>query len=199
MACTPLSRLSYALAIALWLPAAHAAIHFENTDPFLLGGPGSSFSLDGLHFASDNTYYGVQENLFLTSNPGRYMVYYAGGTGALSISHSQPFDLDGFDFGASENVLKAGSVTLTGHLFAGGTVSTTLNFSQASSASFDAAALQGFRNLSHVVFGPMSNNYGYAWIDNIEVTPVPEPAPAVMVLAGLGMLALRHRRTGAAA
>lgn len=190
----PLSliKLSAVLSALCGLASAYAATDFESSSNFLSSGPGTSFSLDGLSF-SGSSYYGVQSGLFVTSNPGRYMVYFAGAPESLSMSYTQPFDLTGFDFGASENVTAAGTLTLTGYLLNGGTVNKTLSFSQASASSFDETALSAFKNLSHVVFGSMSNNHGYAWIDNIAIAPVPEPESALMLLAGLGILARKYR------
>lgn len=187
---------SACLLMLLCIGSVQASTTFESVSNFLETDPAQVFMHDELSFSA-SSYYGVQSGLFLTNNPGRYFAYFAGGASSMSFARTdaQAFDLNGFSFGPSENVLGADSIVLTGYLASGGSVSQTLSFNTAAaSLSFAGNDLPAFRNLSHVVFGPLSQHFGYAWIDNIITAPVPEPEASFMLLAGLGLLAGMRRR-----
>lgn len=191
-----LSAMPLALCLAASVQAQTRS--FEAAPIFLETDSAQVFEYDGLTFSA-TSFYGVQKSLPSTNNPGNYLVYYADSS-SLSVRRSDggAFSLNSFDFGPSENISGPGSLWLTGYVAGGGLVSTALSFgSPFSSIGVNAASLSGFSNLTQVVFGALDSGYGYVWLDNLAIAPVPEPTPAIMLMAGLGLLGSRLRRVRA--
>ncbi|MBX3616948.1 FxDxF family PEP-CTERM protein [Nitrosomonas sp.] len=88
-----------------------------------------------------------------------------------------------------------GTLDIIGNLFGGGTVTTSLSIS----STWQNFLLPGtFTNLVSVEFrdsqsGSFLSAPGFG-VDNINITPVPEPETYAMLLAGLGLLSLMVRR-----
>lgn len=108
------------------------------------------------------------------------------------------FSLTGFDAATLQTNLGNGGIQITGNLFGGGTVSTTIT----TSTTFASFVLpSNFMNLTSVVFqdtfsGPSGTVPGLA-LDNLNVnasaTPDGGATVAMLGLAVLGLAALRRR------
>ncbi|HTJ96510.1 MAG TPA: hypothetical protein VL381_03505, partial [Rhodocyclaceae bacterium] len=67
--------------------AASTPITFESTPNFLTSPGGPAYSQENFDFQG-SSYFGVQSGLFITNNPGKYLVYFAGGNNTLTIKRS---------------------------------------------------------------------------------------------------------------
>jgi hypothetical protein len=90
-------------------------------------------------------------------------------------------------------------IILTGTLQGGGTISETVTLAP---AGFSTIHINGFNNLTKLTFWGANAAGGtlvgtddgyYIGIDNINTSPVPEPATYGMLLAGLGLMGMMRR------
>lgn len=121
-------------------------------------------------------------------NGSIYLIY---GFGSMHLQQAggSAFNLNALDIGISYYNSNANdTVTVTGHLAGGGTVSTTLGVTQ----NFQPAALN-WTNLSSADF-TVGNGSGYIAVDNVNVSPTPEPETYAMMMLGLGAVGAVARR-----
>jgi hypothetical protein len=94
----------------------------------------------------------------------------------ITLTGPAPFDLDSMLIGPSTIGIGIIDFAITGHVFGGGTVTSTfLNLRTATEEVI------GFKNLQNAVFFATSDT----GIDNIVVAAVPEPRTYVLLLSGL--------------
>lgn len=180
--------------VAVSAPASAAIVDFEDKTAFSCNGSGSDSS-GGLSYS-----YGFYVCYYSPTNPADFPTapastvmasgYYPTTFSALG---GGTFSLQSVDLGFGpfqHGGLTADTTTVTGNLFGGGTVSTTLNVTQA----FSTHALN-WSNLVSVSFGALNTSSEYLAFDNIVYnTGVPEPAAWAMMLAGFGLVGSAMRR-----
>ena len=190
--------LNTVLALGALLPfaQAQATITFEDvstgnvgiTAPFTSGGYTFSYSSiypNAVHGISNITNGGA-------SNGTNYLVYAAGvGTETFS-SGSGAFNLSSLDLGGWENFSTIADLKITGTRFD----NTTVTFDAlVTPGKFNTFVLTDFTNLRSVSLGSTPGG-AFVAVDNIQVSPVPEPQTYAMLLVGMAMLAAvtRYRK-----
>lgn len=206
------SALVAGLAIALGGGAApaHATLDFEDLD---VGNNGLylgygfdrwSFESGAWHVAyrpgdfavvTDNRMQGV----LFSGNGSKRMRTANGGAITVTSLDGQPFNATGFEGGETWISLPhywATAIQVTGFRRDGQTVAETfaLDLVKDPLLGMESFALgAGFRGLLALEFRGIGGNPDFS-IDNVMLTPVPEPALAWLMLAGLGAGALLRRR-----
>ena len=127
------------------------------------------------------------------SNGTNSLVFLNATTLTITRSDAGLFDLGSLDVGFTNGYLDPSEqLKITGHT-GSGDVSVTAALSK---TSFSTVLTSGFSNLTSVTLSVLGNTSspGYVAIDNLSVTPVPEPETYAMLLAGLGLIPLAARR-----
>jgi hypothetical protein len=179
----------FALSAMLPLARAQAAITFEDvstgnvgiTAAFTSGGYTFSYSSSSpiaVHGISNVTGFGA-------SNGTNYLLYASGVGTETFTSGNGAFNLSGLDLGGWENFATTTNLTITGTRFD----NTTVTFDALVTPNkFSTFVLADFTNLRSVTLGSTPGG-AYVAVDNIQVSPVPEPETYAMLLAGVAMLA----------
>lgn len=171
--------------------AAASTINFEDLSSPLAASSaplisfGYQFTTTDLHGIFDAAGYGA-------SNGTHFLVYRSSGAGTESFSavSGAAFNLSSLDLGGWHNFGPTPlSLEITGYRANGSSVSSTVSVAY---GVFESYALTGFTNLMSVQLGSFAG--AYLAIDNINVSPVPEPESLAMLLAGLGVLGWQLRR-----
>lgn len=168
--------------------AAQAAVTFEDLATPVPFGSTSPFTSGGLTFSTTSVYTVTTDLGFPAPNPGKFLAYDSGGT--ASFASAAPFNLLSLDlggwvgFGSNPSPLRITGLRAAGpEVFVDVTVSPT---------AFSSYNFSGFTNLQSVRLG--STNGFYLGVDNIQVSPVPEPTTLAMLLAGVGLVGAIVRR-----
>jgi hypothetical protein len=197
---------SAVLSMALLGAPAQAAVDFESdfiviptlVGNTLLSGEYSFSSGTPIGIVDGNTYPGAVVNngstnkmLVFVSNPS---------SGELTVQRSDNglFSLSSLDvggyWGASHNAM----FSVTGHPLLGTLITVSTALSQ---SSFAQLLTPSFTNLTSLTMrisgfppGVLSGTPAYVAIDNLVLTPVPEPETYALLLAGLGLLVVAARR-----
>ena len=138
--------------------------------------------------------------------PGTTGPEYSGSTGLASGYYygsieiervdSTPFTLTSIDVGEFNPGDNLASVTITGTLSAGGTVTQTLSVNP--TQTFETNTLTGFSSVTSVTLFGNAAPSGEVWfqIDNVafsDAASAPEPASYLLLLGGVAILALMRR------
>jgi len=173
---------------ALLSGTAQAAITFQGLSASVPFGSTSPFTTGGLTFSTTGVYTVTTDLGFPASNPGEFLAYDSGHT--ASFASAAPFNLLSLDlggwvgFGSQSRLLR-----ITGVRSLGADVFTEVTVSPTAFANY---VFTGFTNLQSVRLGSTSGFY--VGVDNINVSPVPEPTALAMLFAGLGVLGFAVRR-----
>lgn len=183
------------LALVSASAASAVVVTFEEKQAFFCNESGSNSS-GGLNYNlgfADCYYSPGSPADFPTAPPSTVM---ASGFGATIFTRpgGAVFSLSSVDlaFGPFfHNDLTSDTTEVTGSLFGGGTVSTTLSVGY----GFQTYRL-GWKDLVLVSFGELAGGSEYLAFDNIAYNAVPEPASWMMLLGGFALAggALRRRR-----
>jgi hypothetical protein len=183
----------FAVALIALLPFTHAqamitfddvvATNVGTTAPITIGGYTFTYTpttaTGGVHAISNNQLLGA-------SNKTNYLVYEAGVGTETFASNSGNFNLTSLDLGGNENFYPLNyTMTITGTRFDNTTVT---YYAQIKSAAFTSFTMDNFTNLRSVTLGDMQGG-AFVAVDNIQVSPVPEPQTVAMLLVGIAMLA----------
>jgi hypothetical protein len=173
-------------------PPSSGAVQFSSTtfQGFTFSTPGSFNHVASGHFSSA-----------VAHNNSSYVVVAPSAGSAVAMSNGQAFSVQFFDADTFVHIQGASSITVTGFLSNGGTISQTfitdaIGDGPGPNADFQTFALSGFTDLTSIQF--LSNNNAFA-LDNICVTTTtaPVPEPGTMFLFGSGLIgvggALRKR------
>lgn len=173
---------------ALLSGAAQAAITFQGLSASVPFGSTSPFTTGGLTFSTTGVYTVTTDLGFPASNPGEFLAYDSGGT--ASFTSTAPFNLLSLDlggwvgFGPNPLLLRITGVRASGpDVIADVMVGPT---------AFSNHVFAGFTNLQSVRLG--STRGFYVGVDNINVSPVPEPETWAMLFGGLAVLGAVARR-----
>lgn len=183
---------------------AYAAIDFENANGVNIPQKGGVMTFDGFDFSSNYTMAVINGmSSYGADNGTNYFVFEAVKGGGQSSSSElvltrhdgTPFRLTSLDLGGWLGFIKdvPGEVKLVGQRVDG---TQAIMSTMISSKSFSqVAAAADFTNLLSLSFA-LSNYPGTAYIgiDNIQVSPVPEPENIALFLAGLGLLGCMAKR-----
>lgn len=129
---------------------------------------------------------------FGASNGTHFLVYRSSGTGTESFAavSGSAFNVSSIDLGGWHNFgPNPLSIEITGFRTSGVNVTNTVSVAPGAFASY---SLTGFTNVNSVRLGSFSG--AYVAVDNINVSPVPEPETLAMLLAGLGLVGWVARR-----
>lgn len=156
----------------------------------------SPFATEGVTFsASSGGAHGVSNVAgFGASNGTYYLVYLAAGSRyeVFAMADSSAFTLSSMEIGPSQN-FGALAQTLTISGYRGTDVVASDDVVVQPGTSFQSHSFdEDWTNLDSVRLGSLSR--GYVAVDNIVLTPVPEPETYAMLLAGLGLIPLAARR-----
>ncbi|MDR7305638.1 PEP-CTERM sorting domain-containing protein [Rhodoferax saidenbachensis] len=146
---------------------------------------GYQFSTTDLHGIFDASGFGA-------SNGTHFLVYRSSGAGTESFAavSGTAFNVNSIDLGGWHNFgPNPLSIEITGYRTSGLNVTNTISVAPGVFTSF---ALTGFTNLASVRLGSFAG--AYVAVDNINVSPVPEPETLAMLLAGLGLVGWTVRR-----
>jgi len=146
---------------------------------------GYQFTTTDLHGIYDASNYGA-------SNGTHFLVYRSSGVGTESFAavSGTTFNLNSIDLGGWLNFGSTPlSIDITGYRTIGGNVVNTVSVAPGVFASYN---LTGFTNVTSVSLGSFAG--AYVAVDNINVSPVPEPETLAMLLAGLGLVGWTARR-----
>jgi len=176
---------------------AHAAtVTFE--DVVAGGFTSSTLTAGNVKFESTSTHTIGGNGSYAAPYSGQFLgAYTLGSLETISTFSGQSFDLLSLDirgwYGFGTLPL---TVTFTGYK-ANATVSQSVLVSP---STFSTVSFTGFTNLTSVKFGglkdgdSLSSRAAYVAVDNINITPVPEPETIAMLLAGLGVVGVAARR-----
>lgn len=173
---------------ALLSGAAQAAITFQGLSASVPFGSTSPFTTGGLTFSTTGVYTVTTDLGFPASNPGEFLAYDSGDT--ASFASATPFNLLSLDLGGWVGFgTQPLSLRITGVRASGPDAVADVEVSPAVFANYVFA---GFTNLQSVRLG--STRGFYVGVDNINVSPVPEPETLAMLLGGLAVLGAVVRR-----
>jgi hypothetical protein len=183
--------LNTVLALSAFLPfaQAHATITFEDVTASNFGTT-APFSSGGYTFNYSSIYpaavHGVTNLTGVGASNGTNYLVYASGVGTETFaSNSGAFNLTSLQLGGWENFPKTADLKIIGTRFD----NTTVTYDAfVTPAQFNTYALTDFTNLRSVTLGSVGGG-AYIAVDNIQVSPVPEPRTYAMLLAGLVVLA----------
>ena len=185
------------LFVCLFAGSANATLlDFEGMNTY-----NSTYSADGYDFSFAFSGWFIDQNSSWNNN-GTTVLDGQGSNNYVDISLTDGslFDVSTFDASVMWNNFSSGSLSVTGFLSGGSTVTDTFALSD----TYNSYLLSGFTDLTSIRFG--ENGGSSSWgdsagisLDNIqfgESMPVPEPASIVLLglgLAGLGFL--RKKKT----
>ncbi len=188
-------RLMITALIALGTGQASAAVDFQDLPAVSAGGSADVVS-GGYVFKYSSAFplavHGVTNLDTFGAAGNHYLAYEAGvGTETFSRQDGGLFNLMALDIGGWENF---GSTAATLSITGLRSDFTTLSFSaNVLPNTFSTIQFNGFTHLRSVTLGALPGR-GYLAVDNLRVTPVPEPETYALMLAGLGLLAAASRR-----
>lgn len=196
MTSTLRSTLLIGAVIALTSQSALADVTFEGAST----SPTGSITSDGMVFS----YSGEPYFHFVTDFPGagasngtNYLAFLASPSGyeTFAMANQSLFNLSSLDLGGSANFFydpqhpEPLPVTIIGTTATDEQLTTVVYLTN----QFHRYDILGFNNLKSVRVGGLAND-AYVAMDNINVTPVPEPGTYAMMLSGLGLMGLMMRR-----
>ncbi len=189
-------RFGLASALLLFVAAGRAqaeVITFENFAPpggLVNVNPASPYSEAGFRLTPSNATSAVFDAAAVVDMPGNTTDFFGFAENniiTLTNVAGVPFNLSSLLLGPT--ILAASpsvTITLVGNFAGGGSLTST--FSLLTTAT--PVTLSGFNNLTSVVFSTTDDS----GIDNINVTPVPEPATMLLFGAGLAGVAMKVRK-----
>lgn len=167
---------------------------YPSNHPFVSGGhmstSSSGITVDGVQFVGRVSFGTGFETYIFTSNPGSFRptAVLWGGRGLLDITFPSGSDAIGFDFGSADDL----TVTITVTESDGTTVATSRRVTGLGSQFFGYVG-----NDIHSVKIDSGQTVGftpYVMADNVTIAaPIPEPREALLMLVGLGVLAMGVR------
>jgi hypothetical protein len=204
---TPLVLILATLAPA---PVGATTITFETVSVNGCTDPLTTTVSDGFTFTSLHHHVCDGTSVNFVSNESNYLALEVATSVTMTESEGTPFSLTGFDLGEVElppAAAYAPYLDITGLLVGGGTVTTArilldgLADGAGGVSDFQPVILTGFDNLLSVTFTGFTQPVGGTptsifSLDNIDATPVPEPASILLVGAGLVGAVKRFRRVG---
>lgn len=171
--------------------AAASTISFEDlSSPLAV--TGSALTSSGYQFTTTKGHGVFDASGFGASNGTHFLVYLSSGIGTESFSavSGAAFNVSSLDLGGWHNFGPTPlSIQIKGYRANGTSVTNTVSVTYGVFASY---ALTGFTNVTSVRLGSFAG--AYLAVDNINVSPVPEPESLAMLLAGLGVLGWQLRR-----
>lgn len=183
--------------VALFFAAApaYALIDFEDATVVNTAQLGGTMTFGGFDFSSSGAMAVVKNLPYGADNGTKFFVFQTPNYEVSVTSHDHtPFKLTSLDLGGWLNFGNtSGEVKLTGQR-TDGTLTTMTTI--VSSASFLQLVVPAdFTNLLSLRLGLTSfPGPAYVGIDNIQISPVPEPENVALFLAGLGLLGCMAKR-----
>jgi hypothetical protein len=172
-------------------PAVASTISFEDLSSPLAATSANLVS-SGYQFLAGDAHGIFDASGFGASNGTHFLVYRSSGVGTESFSalSGAAFNVSSIDFGGWHNFGPVPlSIEITGYRVSGPTVTGMVSVMPGAFASY---SLTGFTNLTSMRLGSFAG--AYVAVDNINVSPVPEPETLVLLLAGLGLVGWAARR-----
>ena len=205
-------KLSFSLAIGLFIFSFASTARADAITFDVPASPGavqfSSTSFQGFTFSSVDSFNHVASGHFssaVSHNGTSFLVVSPNETGALVMSNGGAnFSISSFDADTFVHLQGATTITVTGTLSGGGTISQTfvtdtIGDGPGPNTDFQTFSLVGFNDVTAVQFSSAGEAFT---IDNLNVAtagaPVPEPATILLMGSGLATLGayIRRRRRG---
>ena len=188
------------LSFALMHAPAKAAVDFNADPTTVFALPGGTPIVSGDYTFLSTSWSAVVNGITMpygVSNGTNMLVFANQGQLTVTRSDSGLFALNSLDAGGWLGLLAGNTarLSITGHLQGGGQVSFSTPAGLSVTTFDHFTMLPSFTNLSSLTFSMVGySSSAYAAIDNLVLTPVPEPETYALFLAGLGLMAAIARR-----